>query len=223
MADIMDMAASTETGDRMMTPRSAFTRTIPFACALLVAAATAPAYAQDGGLGDLEDLLGDVGIVDGGDTGVIDDRGGFDDQPPVISGDGGLSSTSGLRSPIITDPSGAHRGAAVAARRPGLQIQQAISVIRGDAEFITQTEPIGEPDFFNQALFALMQTVLDSIQQFAAFNPFGGGLGGLGGLAGLGGFGNLGFDADGTPNQQTDVTPIDNSTTTGQGDVQEVN
>lgn len=173
-----------------------------------------------GGLGDLTDLLnqfgqgatdgstnGDGGGTDGGDSGG--------DTPPADN--------SMLRVPLVRNNFDAHRGDAIVQRAPSSQVRQSTAIFQGDTSFYTEPAPPDEPGFLESAFQQIILTLLDTLIDIAGESPLGS-LGSLSGLGGLGGFGNLGqiLDPDAPPNQQGDVTPIGNSTTSGQGTQQQI-
>lgn len=154
---------------------------------------------QNGGTG----LTSGFGLNQTGSNG----NGGF--------GGGGTGSSGQVTAPLVQNQFTAHRGSAVAARRPGLQLQQALAIHTSDTNFISNTTPIDNNTFFRNAFEQLILTIIESFTQGAS--SFGtSGLGGLNSLTGLTGLSGL-FNTTATPNQQTTITPIQNATTTGQG------
>lgn len=126
----------------------------------------------------------------------------------------------GSRTPIVSNNFTAHRAGGIQERRPGLQIQQAIAINQGRSNPFTNTEPVGEPGFFRMAFQEIIRSILGGISDGISGLNLGSSLSSFSNLTNLSGlFGNLFQNPSQTPNQQTDVTPIDNSTTTGQGTV----
>lgn len=130
---------------------------------------------------------------------------------------GGTSGRSGQgRSPMTNSPY-ASRAAAIAARRPGLQVQQAVAVEQGNSQLITNATPIQDKSFFRLAFEQIVRTILDSINQGFSSGLGNLGTGGLGSLGGLSSLGSLFQNPSQTPNQQNQITPIQNAITSGQG------
>ncbi|MCK6483591.1 MAG: hypothetical protein HUU22_05680 [Phycisphaerae bacterium] len=171
------------------------------------------------GLNDLQSLINQAtgGTTTTGTTDTTDRFG-----TTQATGDTTTNGTigAGSRTPIVSNNFTAHRAGGIQERRPGLQIQQAIAINQGRTNPFTNTEPVGEPGFFRVAFQEIIRSILGGISDGISGLNLASSLSSFSNLTNLTGlFGNLFQNPTQTPNQQTDITPIDNSTTTGQGTV----
>jgi len=185
-----------------------------------------------GGLSDLSSLLNQFGGANG-----IQDllNGGLDagtsGTPDIPNGgDGGDGGTGGgmARSPIIQSNFGAHRGAAVAERAPSIVLRQSVAIIQGDTSFYTEPTPPETDSFYIAAIKETVRQFIAALTEAAGNSPLSNllssiGFGSLGSLTGSGSLSTLFQDPDQTPIQQGDITPLPNSSTSGQGTSEPIN